>query len=94
MLPVAAADLEEAFDHYRAIRPELATGLVADFGRAVDRIVAFPDAWHPRDDVYRRCRLRKYPYGVIYRVDEPARTIVVVGVLHLSHDPNSWRRRV
>ena len=94
LLPVAAADVEEAFDHYRAIRPELGTDFVAAFRHAADRIAALPGAWHPLDAVYRRCRLRKFPYGIIYRVDEPAGRIVIVGVLHLSRDPNTWRRRV
>ena len=80
MLPVADADLEEAFDYYRAVRPQLGIDFLGEFRRAVDRILSFPRAWQPLDDVYRRCRLRKFPYGVIYRIED--------STVHLANTKN------
>lgn len=64
-----------------------------EFRRAIDRILLFPNGWQPLDDVFRRCRLHRFPYGVIYRVDQATGEIVVVAVHHLSRRPNSWRGR-
>ncbi len=94
LLPVTDADLEQAFDHYRAIDPVLGTDFLKEFRRAIDRILSFPDGWQQLDAMYRRCRLRRFPYGVLYRVDEPNDRVIVVGVLHLSRDPGLWRRRI
>ena len=88
----AESDLEEAYDHYRAVRQELADDFVTEFRRAVDRILQFPDGWQPLDSEYRRCRLHRFPYGVIYRIDAGAEEIVVIAVHHLHRRPGSWRR--
>lgn len=36
-------------------------------------------------------RLRRFPYLVLYRIEEPA--IVVIGVRHGASDPKKWRER-
>lgn len=86
----AEADLDEAFQHYEGARPGLGTEFITEFRRAVDQILRFPRAWQPLDAVYRRCRLNRFPFGVIYKIVEPAEEVVIVAVAHLSRDP---RRR-
>ena len=96
MVTVRAAaeqDLEEAFDHYEAAKAGLGHEFVDEFRRAVDRILMFPRGWQPLDADFRRCRLHRFPYGVIYRVDERAKQIAVVAVHHLSREPGSWHGR-
>ena len=86
------ADLKEAFDHYESARPGLGDEFLFEFRRAVDRILQFPNAWQSLDAEFRRCRLHRFPYGVIYRIDAMADLVVVVAVHHLSRRPGSWRR--
>ena len=91
-LSSAERDLEDAFEHYHAIRPELGDDFLAEFRRAVDRILTHPNAWPQMDQTYRRSRFHRFPYGVMYRVDEPTQQIVVTSVMHLHRKPQDWYR--
>jgi plasmid stabilization system protein ParE len=86
-------DLEQAFDYYESLRARLGTEFLDEFRRALERVISFPNAWQLLDPVYRRCRLHRFPYGIVYRVDSAAGEIVVVAVMHLSRAPGSWRNR-
>jgi len=66
MLAEAEQDLEQAFEYYQAIRKGLGLDLLDEFRRAVDRILAYPNAWQPLDSTYRRCGLYRFPYGIVY----------------------------
>ena len=59
---------------------------------AIDRIRRFPQAWHPLGENTRRCRLRRFPYGVIYHEDKDE--ILIVAVAHSHRRPDYWRDRV
>jgi toxin ParE2 len=58
----------------------------------VDRIERFPEAWHPLSEGIRRCRLGRFPYGLIYAMDNS--DIVVLAVAHLHRRPDYWRDRL
>ncbi len=89
----AAAELEEAFEHYQRIKGELAADLVTEFRRGIDQILEHPNGWQPLDEKYRRYRLHRFPFGIVYRPYFPADIIVVVAFMHLSRRPNFWRGR-
>jgi toxin ParE2 len=93
LLPQAEDDLAEAFDYYEAARPGLGSEFVTEFRHSVEKILQYPRGWQVLDDPYRRCRLHRFPYGVIYRIDEQRDEIVVVAVMHLARHPGRWRRR-
>ena len=59
---------------------------------AIDRIRRFPEAWHPMGNEIRRCRLRRFPYGLIYSKDETG--ILILAVAHSHREPSYWRDRV
>ena len=88
----AESDLEEVFDHYDSARRGLGTEFLIEFRKAVDRIVQNPRAWQPLDQEYRRCRLHRFPYGAIYRLDASADQIVVVAVHHFQRKPDGCRK--
>jgi plasmid stabilization system protein ParE len=93
ILEEAEADLERAFDHYQERRVGLGVDLVEEFRRALDLIIRHPNAWQPLDETYRRCRLHRFPFGIVYRIDPTANQIVIVAVMHLSERPVTWRSR-
>jgi plasmid stabilization system protein ParE len=90
----AEGDLEEGYDYYETARAGLGEDFLTEFRRAIDRIIANPRGWQPLDLVYRRCRLRRFPYGVIYRIDDSSQQILVIAIMHLSRHPDLWRRRI
>lgn len=58
----------------------------------MDRVARNPEAWHPLGDGVRRCRLSRFPYGLIYAIDKD--DIVVLAVAHLHRRPDYWRDRL
>lgn len=64
-----------------------------EFRRALELMIKHPQAWQPLDETYRRCRLHRFPYGIVYRLDPVAHQIVIVALMHLSERPGAWRTR-
>ncbi len=56
------------------------------------QIIANPDAWHPLGPLLRRCRLKRFRYGLIYRL-KPG-LIEVIAVAHDRQRPGYWRDRL
>jgi plasmid stabilization system protein ParE len=93
ILEAGEADLEQAFNYYETRQQGLGDELLVEFRQGVDRILEFPLAWQKLDRVYRRYRLHRFPYGLIYRIDRSNEQIVIVAVMHLSRRPGNWRNR-
>lgn len=72
------------------------TGVLARFTAAFDdavaRIDTYPAMWPPDLHGTRACRLRKFPYRLVY-VEELAR-VLVFAVAHNRRRPGYWRRRL
>ena len=92
MLAEAEEDLEHAYRHYERLRRGLGDEMVEEFRRGVDRILLHPNGWQRLDETYRRYRLHRFPYGIVYRAD-PAGTAIIIAVMHLSQRPGWWQSR-
>ena len=86
----ARDDIREARRWYRSIHPLLERDFVRSIRICIDRVVEFPDA-HPvvHRDV-RKALVGRFPYVVLYRVQERR---VVVALLHVRRDPSHRHRR-
>ena len=60
---------------------------------AVERIKANPGMWPVLDDQVRRCLVHRFPYGVIYSVDEQRSRVLILAVMHLHRQPGYWSER-
>ncbi|RZM77782.1 type II toxin-antitoxin system RelE/ParE family toxin [Leptolyngbya iicbica] len=92
-LTPALLEVEEASQFYESNRPELGVEFLDEVDETVQRILANPRAWKVLEDEIRRCRLRRFPYGIIYTILEDE-TILVVSVMHLHRHPSSWRKNL
>jgi toxin ParE2 len=92
VLEVAQQELDEAIAYYNGQAPGLGDAFLLETVAAIDRIRRFPQAWHPLGENTRRCRLRRFPYGVIYHEDKDE--ILIVAVAHSHRRPDYWRDRV
>ena len=90
LLAPAEEELEDAFDHYERERKGLGLELLYEFRRGVDQILQHPHAWQPLDPVYRRCRVHRFPFGIVYRLSPDADQVVIAAFMHLSRTPRSW----
>ena len=91
-LALVDEELTEAIVYYSAINPALSNRLIDEFVRAVGLIERFPAGWHPLGKHLRQCKLKSFPYAVIYAVLETE--IVVVAFANTHRRPNYWRDRI
>ena len=89
--PAAAGDIEAAYRWYRDKRDELGLEFLGAFRAAITRILESPRAYPVFLRETRRVRLKRFPYGLFYRVY--ADTVVVVACMHAKRDPRRWHSR-
>ena len=91
-LEVAQRELDETVIHYNGESAGLGNVFLLEAVAAIDRIRRFPAAWHPLGNEIRRCRLRRFPYGLIYAQDQGE--ILILAVAHTHREPGYWRDRI
>lgn len=88
----AERELYEAVAYYE----ESSEGLGLEFSRevfaTVSRILRFPEAWSPYSNRTRRCLLKRFPYGIVYRV--AGNEVVIFAVMQLNRKPGYWEERL
>ena len=90
-LEIAQIELDQAIDYYNYESPGLGDDFLAEVLKTLDRIGEYPEAWHRLSQRTRRCKTRRFPYGIIYQIrgDE----IMVVAVANLHWRPDYWKKR-
>ena len=91
-LPPARAELHAAARYYEQCVPGLGFEFLLEIHAAIRRMTDFPEAWQMLDNGIRRCRTHRFPYGLIYTVDNDE--LVIICVMHLQRHPDSWRRNL
>ena len=91
-LEVAEIELDQAVCWYEAQAAGLGDAFLIEVLSATDRISLYPEAWQALDKSVRRCRLNRFPYGLIYGVENG--DILVLAVAHLHRQPDYWRDRL
>jgi len=89
--PEAERELHDAVEYYEDIEPGLGYDLSVEVYSAIQRAVAYPRAWPVLDDEIRRALVRRFPYGVLYSVEED--TLLIVAVMNLRREPGYWKGR-
>jgi len=88
LLPAAAREIREAARYYEEAVPGLGFDFIAELRNAIRRILAHPQAWHPLDHQFRRCRTARFPFGIIYTLEPEG--VLIVCVMHLHRHPARW----
>jgi len=89
--PEAERELHEAVDYYEDVELGLGYDLSVEIYSAIQRAVAYPRAWPVLDDEIRRALVRRFPYGVLYSVEEG--TLLIVAIMNLHRKPGYWKGR-
>jgi hypothetical protein len=77
---IAQLELDSAVDYYNVERLDLGYEFLKEVFNTIDRITEYPQAWQPFYKDTRRCLVRRFPYGVIYK--------------HLHREPYYWISRL
>lgn len=91
--PAALEETKTAFLYYESQVRGLGFQFLSALEEGYRLILSNPKAWSTLQSEFsfRRCLLRRFPYGLIYKVQE--NKIVMVAVMHLSRKPGYWRGR-
>jgi toxin ParE1/3/4 len=94
--PEVEQDVAEAADWYETRQPGLGGEFVEGVIRVWDALAENP-LLNARKHPHRNIRWRypdRFPFRVIYEVDEAAQTVIVAAVLHAARHDRHWRRRL
>jgi toxin ParE1/3/4 len=92
-LAPALVEISEAADFYDGQVLGLGTDFLDELDEAVNLILRFPTAWSRFSGEYRHYSLRRFPYSVIYTL-ENNNCILIISVFHQRREPQSWRRNL
>jgi len=88
----AQQELDDAFNWLEQEQAGLGYRFTADVDEALKRIRLQPHAWHQLGATLRRCLLKHFRYGLIYRIHREQ--IEIIAVAHTSRQPDYWQNRV
>lgn len=89
--PEAEADLEEAVHWHERKSAGLGSELVNEVRTALVRIGDLPEAYPELRPGVRRVQVRRFSYGIFYRVRTDR--VEVIGIFHDRRSPRVWQRR-
>ena len=89
--PDAIAEAKAAYDWYAERHPSAANAVISELDHAIGQIQYGPERWTMHLRGTRKFLLRRFPYGVVYRINQS--TIQVIAVAHGRRRPGYWRSR-
>lgn len=91
--PGARADAHAAAAFYRARRPGLGRRFLDSLQDALRQVEARPGIYPELARDIRKCRLKTFPYALIFRAREGTDIIHIIAVMHLRREPGDWKDR-
>jgi plasmid stabilization system protein ParE len=88
----AEGDLAVAAAWYDQQRERLGREFVISVEQTLERIQQIPNGGAEVHPGIRRTRVRRFPYGILYRVDSDQ--IAIIAVYHGRRNPKGWQTRV
>lgn len=85
--PHAAEEYEEAFNWYEKKSYLAADNFIIRIQEAITAICADPYRYRNGYKNLRELPLKKYPYHVIYYINDALSTIVIVSIFHAKRNP-------
>ena len=89
--PAAEADMDEARSWYEQRQQGLGDDFVLCVSDALASVCRNPETFPPLHKGVRRATIRRFPYGIFYRVEDD--NLVVLAVLHDRRGPRQWKSR-
>ncbi|TKJ37985.1 plasmid stabilization protein [candidate division LCP-89 bacterium B3_LCP] len=90
-LAPAEEELFDAASYYNAQADGLGDDFIAKVESVVHRIAENPRSGKIVRGEIRRYLIRRFPFGILYRIDPEE--IVIIAVMHLRRRPGYWKRR-
>lgn len=91
LLPEAMEDYRAAYAWYHKRGEHLSAAFEAEVDHALERVGAAPGRFAKYDDRHRFFLLRRFPFSLVYRVEDDR--VLVVAVAHAKRKPRYWEGR-
>ncbi len=88
----AQKELEEAVLYYELEQYGLGQRFKGEVRRTIDRIKKYPTSWPIERGEVRKCFVHRFPYKVLYSVQE--QNIVILAIAHQHRRPGYWIDRL
>lgn len=88
----AAKELNQTVSFYNEKSTETAENFVLEVRQALHRIEHFPKAWPLLKSGVRRILLNRYPYALLYSLENES--AFIWAVMHLHRNPVYWTDRL
>jgi toxin ParE1/3/4 len=89
--PAADSELRAAANYYESRVPGLGNDFLTEVEAARFRLSEIQAAGSRLDAEHRRVGLRRFPFGLIYRITSAG--VQIVAVAHRRRRPGYWRQR-
>ena len=89
--PLAAAELERAYDWYAERSVVAARAFLREATTAIDDLSVSHGTWPLQNDEFQRRVLSRFPFTVVYRVSEE--WVQVIALAHHKKRPGYWSGR-
>jgi len=89
--PEAESEFQGAIDYYEGYERGLGYDFSIEVYATIQNILHYPTAWPVIEEDVRRCLVNRFPYGVIYSIEQDE--IFILAVMHLRRHPDYWKSR-
>jgi mRNA-degrading endonuclease RelE of RelBE toxin-antitoxin system len=87
----ADEELNAAALFYESRETDLGQEFLKELSISFNRIREYPYSYSIVFEEYRRCVMARFPFSVVYRIEEES--VLVFAVAHLRRRPGYWRNR-
>lgn len=89
--PDVTTEIKSSYQWYQNQAEGLGDDFISELESACQTITEFPDTWPKFKIDFRRFLLSKFPFSIIYRLNN--NIIFVVAVMHNNRKPDYWKTR-
>lgn len=90
-LPQAERDLGAAVDYYEICQSGLGTEFLIEIRQTIARILEYPEGWTQVSNNTRRCLTNRFPYEIIYAIENDA--VLILAIANQHRHPDFWKNR-
>jgi len=91
-LSAASVDLDQAIRYYHERSPAVARDFFSEVRRATTLLLDYPQACPIVRGEVRKKVLRRFPFSVLYTVEDDR--VIVVAIMHHHRRPDYWHARI
>jgi toxin ParE1/3/4 len=90
--PEAESEFVAAIGYYESCSDGLGLDFALEVHAAIQSICEHPRAWPVLENEVRRYQTRRFPYGILYNVENGL--VFILAVMHLHRKPGYWKDRM